>query len=74
MMLKNHRSFFSAISFDNMTEDSTRMIIRYNGYFQRDSSLILDLNRKASVILEPSETKVPHFYEQIPKFSITTLC
>ncbi len=74
IMLKDHRAFFPAISFDNMTEDSTRMIIRYKGYFQRDSSLILDLNRKASVILEPSEMKVPHFYELIPEFTITTLC
>ena len=73
-VLKDHRFFFPAISFDNMTEDFARMMIRYKGYYQRDSSLILDLNTKASVILEPSEMNVPHFYEQIPEFSITTLC
>lgn len=54
--------FFTKMERDKTTKDFVRYRIYYRSYFKRESYIIADLNRKASVLLKPEKHKVPNFY------------
>jgi predicted nucleotidyltransferase component of viral defense system len=72
-ILESGRGFFPEYRFENRTQDFFRLKIGYRGFFSRTSPVILDVNSKASVAIEPKSLGVPHFYSEIPDFRILTL-
>jgi predicted nucleotidyltransferase component of viral defense system len=62
---------FTKIDTGNITKEFIRYKIYYKSYFQREAFIILDINKKASVLLKPEKHKVPNFYNI--DFSISTL-
>lgn len=62
---------FTRMETDKSTREFLRYRVYYRSYFQKESFIITDLNRKASILLEPERYKVPNFYGT--DFSITTL-
>jgi predicted nucleotidyltransferase component of viral defense system len=63
--------FFTRIRADKTTKDFVRYLIYYRSYFQAESFIIADVNRKASIHLKPEKRKMPNFYGL--DFSISTL-
>lgn len=72
-VLGENKKIFPGHEFDNEGEDFFRMIVLYRSFFSGKDRIVLDVNMKASVIHEPREQKVPHFYEEIPEFGVKTL-
>jgi len=72
-ILNKGNKIFPKYEFENQTKDFFRMKIFYQSFFTATSFIILDVNGKASIIIEPEKKKVPHFYEEIPGFEILTL-
>jgi predicted nucleotidyltransferase component of viral defense system len=64
-------SLFMKTETDRVTRDFVRYRIYYRSYFGRNSSVIMDINGKASVLLEPEVHNVPNFYGL--SFSMHTL-
>jgi len=54
-------------------ERKTRIKVFYKSYFGKNSYIVLDINRKASILLPTQKHEVPHFYDEIPRFSVATL-
>ncbi len=63
--------FFTRIRTDKTTKDFVRYLVYYRSYFQAESFIIADVNRKASIHLKPEKHKMPNFYGL--DFSINTL-
>ena len=59
--------------FDKNTETFFRLIPHYKSYFAGNSYIMLDVNAKASIHIAPERHTVPHFYDSIPKFEVSTL-
>jgi predicted nucleotidyltransferase component of viral defense system len=72
-ILHIHNDIFPRFEFDNQTKNFFRMKVYYSGPITAKNFIILDINGKASVILEPKNCKVRHFYENIPNFDIRTM-
>ncbi|MDI6641794.1 MAG: nucleotidyl transferase AbiEii/AbiGii toxin family protein, partial [Elusimicrobiota bacterium] len=64
---------FPRYVFDSNTSDFFRLKIFYKSFFSKTDHLTLDVNRKASVFLQPQKQKIPHFYESIPQFEIVAI-
>jgi len=47
----------------NSTDGYIRAKIHYKSYFQKEATIILDLNEKASVHLDPEQVDLPNFYD-----------
>lgn len=60
-VIKNS-DFFSRMEKDKSTKDFVRYMVYYRSYFKRGSYIIVDINRKGSVLLKPEKHKVPNFY------------
>ncbi len=65
------KEIFTRLKIDHSTKDFIRWCIYFKSYFEKKSSIILDVNGKASVHLEPEKHKVKNFYGL--DFEITTL-
>ncbi|MEE8167698.1 MAG: nucleotidyl transferase AbiEii/AbiGii toxin family protein [Candidatus Hydrothermarchaeales archaeon] len=72
-MLEENRKIFPKQAFDRKTSDYLRLKVHYKSFFKKTDYIILDVNRKASLILDAARRKVPHFYESIPEFRVNTL-
>lgn len=72
-ILKNNKEIFPRYNFENETASFFRSKIFYKGFFSETNYVILDINRKASVILPCQKQTIPHFYDNISKFEISTL-
>jgi len=72
-ILKNNRGIFPAFRFENETSSFFRLKIFYKSFFSKSNYIILDVNRRASVVLPPQKMEIPHFYEEMPKFKFLTL-
>jgi predicted nucleotidyltransferase component of viral defense system len=72
-MLENEKGIFPRYNFENETVNFFRMKIFYKSFFSKTNSVVLDINKKASVILCPQMKRVQHFYDFLPKFEILTL-
>lgn len=54
--------FFTRIETDKTTKEFVRYKVYYKSYFHKESFIILDINKKASIGLKPEVRKVPNFY------------
>jgi len=51
-----------------------RYLIYYNGFFEKESFIYIDLNQRGKILLEPEKKKFIHFYKEIiPEFQISIL-
>ncbi len=62
---------FTRVETDKTTSEFVRYHICYKSYFQGESFIIADVNRRASILLKPERRSVPNFYGM--KFSITAI-
>lgn len=65
------RKIFHNMETDKSTADFVRYKINFRGYFQKTSHIILDVNKKASVHLNPEIHAVKNFYGL--RFRVQTL-
>ena len=72
-VFENNKNIFPRYVFDNNASDFFRLKIFYRSFFSKTDHLTLDVNRKASVFLQPQKQKIPHFYESIPQFEIVAI-
>lgn len=70
---KENKIIFPKQEPEKTTPDFFRMKVYYKSHFQTIDHLIIDVNKKASLLLKPQLKKLPHFYENIPKFNVSTL-
>ncbi len=70
-IIKKNKNIFTKIKIENETPNFIRYKIFYKSYFESKAYIILDINKKASILLKPEKYKVPNFYGL--KFVITTL-
>ncbi|MBU3896671.1 MAG: nucleotidyl transferase AbiEii/AbiGii toxin family protein [Nanoarchaeota archaeon] len=70
-IVKENGNVFTKIKTENETSDFVRYKIFYKSYFENTSYIILDINKKASVLLNSEKYKVPNFYGL--KFEIAAL-
>lgn len=71
--LENNKNIFPRYVFDKDTSDFFKLKIFYKSFFSKTNYLVLDVNKKASILLKPQKQKIPHFYESIPRFEIATV-
>lgn len=69
--LVNGSKMFIRLETDKTTKYFVRYRVYYKSYFQKGSSLIIDINMKASILLKPEKHDVPNFYGM--KFGMHTL-
>lgn len=62
---------FKRIETDKSTQSFIRYRVYYKSHFQKESFIIIDINKKATVHLAAESHKVPNFYGM--NFSVTTL-
>ena len=72
-ILEDNKAIFPKYNFEKETSNFFRLKIFYKSFFENKNYILLDVNKKASIILKPQKYKVNHFYENIPKFEICTL-
>jgi len=72
-LLDNLKGIFPRYQFENQTSNFFRLKIFYKSFFTRTNFVIVDVNSKASILLQPEKRKIHHFYDEIPKFEILTL-
>ncbi len=66
--------FFTAITKDKRVDKFTRLIAHYEGFYNTEGTVFIDLNQKASLLLKPEQCNILHFYEEnMPSFSFPTL-
>jgi len=61
-IIKQDKEHFISAEYENEKEDFVRIRVFYRSYFQKDSYIILDINRKATIHLETERKKVNNFY------------
>ncbi len=61
-IIKENNKIFSDLSHGKSVDDFTRFIVRYNSYFDDNARLILDLNKRAKLVLEPEICAIPNYY------------
>jgi predicted nucleotidyltransferase component of viral defense system len=62
---------FTRLEYDKSTAEFIRYRVFYRSYFRPGSFIMVDINRKASIHLEPETHKLPNFYGL--EFSVRTL-
>ncbi|MEM5802276.1 MAG: nucleotidyl transferase AbiEii/AbiGii toxin family protein [Candidatus Aenigmatarchaeota archaeon] len=72
-ILENNKNLFPKYNFENETTNFFRLKVFYKSFFTQTNFIILDINKKSSIFLQPQKQKIPHFYEGIPQFEILTL-
>lgn len=66
-------TLFGEITKDKHVTHFVRLIVHYDGY-RRKGVVLIDLNKKAKLLLKPEKHEIPHFYgDAIPSFSVATL-
>ncbi|MFH1774650.1 MAG: nucleotidyl transferase AbiEii/AbiGii toxin family protein [Methanobacteriota archaeon] len=72
-VLEDNKNIFPRYVFDSDASDFFRLKIFYRSFFSKTDHLTLDVNRKASVFLQPQKQRIPHFYGSIPQFEIVAI-
>ncbi len=70
-VLGENKNIFTKIETDKTTTDFVRYKVFYKSYFHKEAYIIVDINKKASIVLKPEGHEVPNFYGL--KFQIQTL-
>tara|TARA_Y100000310_G_C20541596_1_gene743568 strand:+ start:35 stop:823 length:789 start_codon:yes stop_codon:yes gene_type:complete len=66
--------FFESVTHDKKVHKFTRLVANYKDLDGLFGTVLIDLNERADLILEPESHQIPHLYSNhIPSFSITTL-
>lgn len=51
-----------------------RYLVYYDGFFEKENFIYIDLNQRGKILLEPQQKQFRHFYkEKIPEFQIAIL-
>jgi uncharacterized protein len=67
-------TFFEKVTHDKRVHKFTRLIAHYKGFDGEDGTVLIDLNERANLLLEPETYQIPHHYpESIPTFLVLTL-
>lgn len=61
-VIHNHKDIFTKLEYDKSVFDFTRYLVHYKSYFKKDSIIMLDLNKKAGLILPPEKCIIHNFY------------
>jgi hypothetical protein len=72
-IIESHKEFFTRTQFDKQTPNFFRLKISYKTITDLRPEIVVDVNKQASVYLKPQKYKVPHFYDEIPEFEVSTL-
>lgn len=62
---------FRRLDYDKSTQEFIRYRVSYRSYFGGESSILVDINRKASIHLKPEVHNLPNFYGL--EFNVSTL-
>ena len=71
--VEGHKEFFTGTKFDKQTPNFFRLKITYKTITDLRPEIVVDVNKQASVYLKPQKYKIPHFYDEIPEFDVSTL-
>ncbi len=67
-------TFFGTITEDKHVNDFVRIVVEYRSFSGKTDHVLIDLNKRATMLLKPEKHEVKHFYEgYLPKFSVPTL-
>lgn len=72
-VLSEHKKVFTHWRFERETRAFFRLKVFYHSFFEKGSYVLVDVNGNASVMLPAQECRLPHFYDEIPKFNVVTL-
>jgi len=72
-IVKENQELFTKIGTDRETGKFVRIQTYYKSYFREKEYINVDLNAHAKIHLTPEKKQAKHFYEEIPKFSVTML-
>jgi len=72
-MVKENPELFTKIGTDRKTDKFIRIQVHYKSYLWENEYINIDLNAHAKIHLKPEKRHAKHFYEEIPKFSVTML-
>lgn len=72
-IVKANPKFFAKTELGNNYDKFVRLKVYYNGYFQKNEYINVDLNAHAKIRLKAQTRKVNHFYEEIPQFDVKML-
>lgn len=70
---ESRKEFFTGTEFDKQTPNFFRLKITYKTIIDLRSEIVVDVNKQASVYLKPQKYKIPHFYDEISEFEVSTL-
>jgi predicted nucleotidyltransferase component of viral defense system len=70
---ESHNEFFTGTQFDKQTQNFFRLKISYKTITDLRPEIVVDVNKQASVYLKPQKYAIPHFYDEIPVFEVSTL-
>ncbi len=70
-ILEENKNIFTKIETDKTTPEFVRYKVFYKSFFSKEAFIIIDINKKASIILKTEKHEAPNFYGL--KFQIQTL-
>lgn len=70
-IIQENKNIFTKLEYDKVVFDFTRYLLHYKSYFKKDSTLILDFNKRAKLVLKPEKQVIKNFYGL--KFEINIL-
>ncbi len=74
VLILQESHIFTTITEDKNLPEFVRIVLFYRTFSGKEDKIFIDLNKRATMLLEPEEHIIEHFYqENIPSFSIKTL-
>ncbi|MBU0471625.1 MAG: nucleotidyl transferase AbiEii/AbiGii toxin family protein [Nanoarchaeota archaeon] len=67
------QAFITKISEDKSVDGFIRMVNHYKNFSGEEDTIFIDLNQRGKLLTKPENHSVPHFYPDIPQFTIQTL-
>ncbi|MGM5482682.1 MAG: nucleotidyl transferase AbiEii/AbiGii toxin family protein, partial [Nanobdellota archaeon] len=64
---------FEAVTEDKNVDGFVRVVLHYRNLADRKDTVFIDLNKRAKLTEKPETHTLPHFYDEIPSFSVKTL-
>lgn len=61
-IIRENQNIFTKLEYDKAVFDFTRYLLHYKSYFNKDSVLMLDFNKRAKLALKPEKVAIPNFY------------
>ena len=70
-IIRENGNIFTTLKYDKNVDDFTRYLLHYKSYFKKDSSIILDFNKRAKLSSNPEKNTIKNFYGY--QFKVHTL-